>query len=476
MKKIFLSALFVSGVCFSQELIVDPSFNPGGSGLAFDGFNGVVYDSELLSDGRIVVAGSFDSYNGTAINNIALLHPDGTLDTSFNPGSGTDYSISAVEIDTNDKIYIGGYFLTYNGAAKKGIARLNTDGSLDTGFNVSFDTSIMYPDVHDIEVVEGGKVYIGGDFLTTSGDYALTRRKSNGAVDASFGSDFSMFNEVSDLFLQEDGGLLIAGYFEQGFLFRINPDETWDGVFNNNVECMGVCSTVFGQADGKVIIAGAFGLNEADFMGGNFSLLARLNSDGTTDGEYNSYPLFSGPNNTESVYNINAYQDKLLLCGNIHVGDSFSPVVFLNSNGEVSETPSVGSGVAEAITVAGTYNKRVFSSLVLPDNKILLGGFFGGFNGVATSSFIRIGDAESMGVDDFLNNEVYVYKNGVVVFESLSEPISDIQIYDLSGKLVCGFSNIDNTVYTANLVVSSNIYVAKINLSNNRQAVLKFAY
>ena len=68
--------------------------------------------------------------------NIARLNTDGTLDTSFATGAGIDASLYSLALQPDGKVIIGGFFTTYNGIAKGSIARLNTDGTLDTTFAI----------------------------------------------------------------------------------------------------------------------------------------------------------------------------------------------------------------------------------------------------------------------------------------------------------------------------------------------------
>ena len=89
----------------------------------------------LQSDGKILIGGSFTTYNGIACNYIARINADGSLDTGFNPGTGTNQYISHITTQSDGKILINGTFTTYNGIARKYIARINADGTLDTSFN-----------------------------------------------------------------------------------------------------------------------------------------------------------------------------------------------------------------------------------------------------------------------------------------------------------------------------------------------------
>jgi uncharacterized delta-60 repeat protein len=111
---------------------LDTSFNPSPQG---NGAIGQVQAVAVQSDGKIVVGGLFTSVNGTTPNNIARMNADGSVDISFNPGSGTDKQVEVIAVQTDGKVVIGGAFTSVNGTARNRIARLNADGSLDTSFN-----------------------------------------------------------------------------------------------------------------------------------------------------------------------------------------------------------------------------------------------------------------------------------------------------------------------------------------------------
>src|SRR2546425_4292718 len=113
----------------------DATFNAGGSGT-----NDVVTALAVQSDGKIVVGGSFTSYNGDAAasDKIMRLNADGTRDTAFNSGgAGANDQVRAVALQPDGKIIIGGAFTSYNGdaAANDNIMRLNPDGTRDAPFN-----------------------------------------------------------------------------------------------------------------------------------------------------------------------------------------------------------------------------------------------------------------------------------------------------------------------------------------------------
>ncbi|MFM8363476.1 MAG: delta-60 repeat domain-containing protein, partial [Haliscomenobacter sp.] len=97
---------------------IDATFNPGDLGFGQgDGANSSVSTLAVQSDGKILIGGSFSSYNGTARNRVARLNADGSLDTGFNPGTGANNTVSTFAVQSDGKILIGGSFSSYNGTA-----------------------------------------------------------------------------------------------------------------------------------------------------------------------------------------------------------------------------------------------------------------------------------------------------------------------------------------------------------------------
>src|SRR5204863_715331 len=93
-----------------------------------------VMDFARQPDGKVIVGGNFTTVNGVARNCVARLLADGSLDTTFNPGTGANDVVVAVLLQPDGKVVIGGYFTTINGTTKRMLARLNADGSVDGTF------------------------------------------------------------------------------------------------------------------------------------------------------------------------------------------------------------------------------------------------------------------------------------------------------------------------------------------------------
>ena len=164
MKRIILIITFLFTVLvFAQPGTLDTSFNPG------TGAESSVFTTSIQSDGKIIIGGYFTFYNGISRNQITRLNTDGTLDTTFNTGTGTDGSPLSVEttsIQSDGKIIIGGNFTSYNGIARNHIARLNTDGTIDTSFNpgTGADSNVL-----NTSIQSDGQLIIGGNFISYNG-------------------------------------------------------------------------------------------------------------------------------------------------------------------------------------------------------------------------------------------------------------------------------------------------------------------
>src|SRR5690606_36256395 len=139
--------------------------------------------------GKLYVGGSFTGYSGTAgVNFIARLNSDGTLDTTFVTGTGFNGIPRAIlpMTDGSGRIYAAGGFTTYNGTAVPGLVRLHSNGELDTSFNV---TGFEQFQAHTAVLAEDGGVYVS---LPYDKSYdggpvkALVRLKSDGSVDTGF--------------------------------------------------------------------------------------------------------------------------------------------------------------------------------------------------------------------------------------------------------------------------------------------------
>jgi uncharacterized delta-60 repeat protein len=138
---------------------VDNSFNPGTVA------NGGALSIALQLDGKVLIGGHFTAINGTTRNKIARLNANGSLDTSFNPITGAYDAVQSLAIQSDGKVLIAGTFQSINGTNHETVVRLKANGSLDTSFrSPSLNSYVM-----KVALQPDGNVLIGGEFSTVNG-------------------------------------------------------------------------------------------------------------------------------------------------------------------------------------------------------------------------------------------------------------------------------------------------------------------
>ncbi|MGX5818881.1 IPT/TIG domain-containing protein [Chitinophaga lutea] len=130
------------------------------------GPNGYITKSELLPDGKILIIGTFSTYNGQPAPRIARLNEDGSLDASFKAGSGADQAIVDFVRQPDGKILIAGNFNRFNGVAAIRMARLTADGALDPTFNSGEGPN---GPLAKVGVLPTGEILVAGSFRKFSG-------------------------------------------------------------------------------------------------------------------------------------------------------------------------------------------------------------------------------------------------------------------------------------------------------------------
>ncbi|MGC3957256.1 MAG: delta-60 repeat domain-containing protein [Verrucomicrobiota bacterium] len=250
---------------------------------------GNILASAIMPDGKLVIGGDFDAVDGINRKSIARFNTDGSLDTSFDPGtgpSGSIESVKAIAAQSDGKVVIGGAFTSYNGTARNRIARLNTDGSLDTDFNpgTGFNSRVF-----SLALQTDGKIIVGGGFTTynsQSGKQYLVRLNTNASLDTTFAIGTGPNASVYATALQSDGKILLGGPFSSinGTNRNGRARLLSSGVVDTNflpvsVSLCDVRSCVV-QPDGKVWFGGYFYYTGSDT---NWTTFQRLNPNGSLD-------------------------------------------------------------------------------------------------------------------------------------------------------------------------------------------------
>jgi len=139
----------------------DDSFQVSIGDLFLNKVTGLIVQPDL----KIVVCGDFLGVNGQPSSSLARLHANGSLDTSFNVGTGADNWVFRISPHQDGKFLAAGFFQTVNGQSRPGIARLNGDGTLDT----SFDPQGGANDVVYQAIDAGDRILLGGGFSQFDG-------------------------------------------------------------------------------------------------------------------------------------------------------------------------------------------------------------------------------------------------------------------------------------------------------------------
>jgi uncharacterized delta-60 repeat protein len=232
---------------------VDASFAPTNN------FSSSVLAVAAQSDNKVIVGGSFYGYSPAYG---ARLNADGTVDSSF---TAVLYggAVNAIAIQSDGNIVIGGAFSQVNGASCYALARLNADGSLDNTFQ--YGLSSAYSPVRCLQIQTDGKILIGGDFTSVKNMTRpyLARLNSNGTLDTGFVSSPGANSSVYAIAVQPDNSVVVGGSFTSyasyslSHVARLYADGTRDTTFttsgiNNLVQALAV------QSDDRLLIGGTF--------------------------------------------------------------------------------------------------------------------------------------------------------------------------------------------------------------------------
>jgi uncharacterized delta-60 repeat protein/RHS repeat-associated protein len=237
---------------------LDTTFGPSSTGLVtLDMGTGWTSTNAVAieGDGSILVAGSMDGHFA-----VLHFHSNGTQDTSFGSSGvatvdfgGTDETPAAMALDSSGLILVAGTTTQSGTGQDFALARLNTDGSLDT-------------------------IYGLGGTITT---------------------DFGGNDVATSMAIQSDGKILVAGYSDQGgsdsFALARYIATDYGLSIDNSFGTDGLVTTSFGDgddvaagvavdADGRIVVGGSTLLDSnGDVDSQPHMALARYLSDGSLD-------------------------------------------------------------------------------------------------------------------------------------------------------------------------------------------------
>jgi len=382
-----LSLVFLSacGGGSGEVPVIDNSFNIG------TGMNSGVLSVATATNnsGDIYVGGDFTSVNGLTHNRLVRMNSDGTVDSGFNIGTGMNdrvYNINPA-IDGSGDVYVGGNFTAVNGVTHNRLVRMNSDGTVDNGFNIGTGMN-NYIRIITPATDGSGDVYVGGNFTTVNGvshNY-LVRLNSDGTVDSGFNIGTGMNGWVTSIVSATDnsGDIYVGGLFNtvngvtHNYLVRLNSDGTVDSGFNIGTGLNDWVYSIALAADnsGDIYVGGLF----TTINGVTHNRLVRMNSDGTVDSVYN---IGTGIN--DNVVSLAPVADN---SGDVYVGGYFNSVngvthnrlVRMNSDGTVDNGFNIGTGM----------NSWVNSIALASDgsNDVYVGGGFTTVNAISSNYLV----------------------------------------------------------------------------------------
>lgn len=394
------------------------------------GANNEVHAVAVTPDGKLVLGGDFTAVNTHPRLRIARMLYNGQIDHSFNIGGGADDTVTAIVVQPDGKTIIGGTFTSYNNIARRGIARINTDGSIDASFNPGLGAN---GPVRALALQSNGKILVGGEFTAFNGTPRryLARLNADGSVDTTFDpgvgpGDFVQSIAVgSSDFVVEQNSLLVdrtgerTDVYDTGstegtliveFNFGGSPDSL--SIYQGN-QLIGTTGRVTGTGnltlpygpgttsyisarvneglqtdladwDYKITIVPR--KDERPVIGGRFRTyggvarngVARLQENGALDETFN--PGFAAEDGI--VYAVVKHGRKVFVGGTFRFFDRLSRarIVGLNENGSVDLDYNPGTG----------FDDSVYSLTMHHSGKVFAGGVFTEFNGSRRMGMARL--------------------------------------------------------------------------------------
>ena len=241
-----------------EDGTIDGTFNTGKSGA-----NNLIKTAALQVDGKIIIGGNFTKYNEVTSNRLVRILADGTIDNTFNIGSGFKSQVYAIAVE-DKKIIVAGNFTTYNDAPAGRIVRLLEDGSRDSDFNVGLGADAI---IEALLIQADGKILVAGRFNTFNGQpfSRLVRLNYDGSIDSEFniGAGFDKF--IYALAIQSDQKIIVGGSFlsydgySQRRILRLNTNGSLDTTFESGVGFSnGEVLSLLVQPDNRILVGGTF--------------------------------------------------------------------------------------------------------------------------------------------------------------------------------------------------------------------------
>jgi uncharacterized delta-60 repeat protein len=337
---------------------------------------------ESLPDGKIVLAGSFQTFTGLEQKELIRLQADGTLDESFVaaplPAGPYGQGISALLALPDGKLLVG-----LN--SSNGIIRLNADGSRDETFrfeSIHDQNLYNYPSVLGILWQTNGQLVAFGNIsqVGTNEATGIVRLHADGRVDPTFLPRLTFEGKPASptsALVQPDGKIVLTGGFDavngtpKERLARLNSDGSLDTSFASPSNWSWETFDV--QHDGKILVRGTLGIS-------------RLTRGGTWDYSFNPGLGVSGTN--RYLVSGKSHAGGSLIYGNFDKYDDQWRRSLARLNDDGSLDRSFDAQLAKT-TWAWSPEIVVRAVKVLPDGSFLAAGTFTEVQGKSRTGLAR---------------------------------------------------------------------------------------
>jgi uncharacterized delta-60 repeat protein len=364
-----------------------PSATPGPVFFSGQGFNNVVIPISTVSGtNKLYIGGAFTAYpSGSTLNRIVRVNQDGTRDNTFQIGTGFSATVNVIKEDTSTgNVYVGGTFTNYSGVGVNRIVRLKPDGFIDTTFNIG--TGFINGTVTDIALQPDGKVVVVGGITGYNGTNIakIVRLNTDGSIDSGFQTTSGFTGALGavnpqNVIIDSAGKIVVAGQMTGfsttsiGRFVRLNSDGTLDTAFQANAGT-GFNGQAYGGvnqlSNGQYIVCGDF----TNYNGTSKTRVARINNNGTLDNTFglsptlNNFVLASILDSQENIYLHGAFTNFGGVTGQNFMGK-------ITSGGTYDLSYTFSSSLNATPATIGVQIK------VENSGSIILGGAFTSFSG-----------------------------------------------------------------------------------------------
>ena len=333
----------------------------------------------VQADDRILVGGGFASTGGTPMSRLVRLTADGALDPSFvNDGSAFDqssFTVNKIVPLPDSRLVVGGYFHSSGGSFVPYMMVLNANGTRDPSFAPAAGPG---SEVLTLTRTPSGGVLAGGSFshiMNGSPASGLAALGLDGSLHAVSAGGFRQLGSISRAVPADGGKWLVGGYFtrvngqERRCVVRLNGDGSVDPSFDSGALFYNRVTALAQQGDGKVLV-GSYQFEKGHFV--------RLDRNGGLDPSFTVGSGFDSPPSNIA----------LLPDGRIAATGPFSTFDGVSSGGIVLLQPD---GSRDASFVAGSgFNGSPVSLVPQRDGRLVVGGWFSGYNGFPLSRLVRL--------------------------------------------------------------------------------------